>query len=288
MKNKKAQLAHILVILVSMAIIFVVLLKFYGAIIALIRGIGEDYFFCLLKKVISAYTKVPIIGVSTWGAFCPPVIKTITLTAKGDDLIPIQVPLSKREISNLDKWYKDKGINFGDKEWQDTTEGIDWLLKYRLDQAVTQGMKRCWGRNGQGRLPLGSEWADKDGFYKTIAKQEIFYCDLCAVYQFRDKVKRINVQDRPLDEYLKRHPIGSISTWEYLKDDQYTDLKTRKYSANRDLAIVYIRSNPNNLHLLAWEVLRILPGIGKEDVPDPYDAVILPSFEKFETLGCTT
>ena len=277
-KNKKG-FAMVLVTVIVLAVIFVVLLRFYAAILALLKALGEEYFGCLLRKVISAHTKVWPIGVQVWGAFCPPLVKTITLGEKGENLIPIDVSITKRELKNLEEWYP--GRDFEDTEI---------YRQYRLDEAIAKGMKRCWGRDGQGKLPLGPEWNDK---FKEVLKSEIFYCDLCAVYKFDSDVQEFFFgEELILDEFLKRNPISGIkseSYWEYLKDEDYnTDFKEIKYSTDNDLAIVYIRTNPSNLHQAVRQVLRILPVYSKKDIPTPYDSIILTPFEDFEKLGCRT
>lgn len=279
--NKKGILATTLVTVIVFAVIFVVVLRFYSAILAIIKALGEDYFWCLLKKVISAYTKIWPVGVQVWGAFCPPVVKTITLLDEGENTIPIDVSLTKRELENLKKWYP--GEDF---------EKEGWYRKYRLDQAIAKEMKRCWGRNGEGELPLGPEWGDK---FKDKLDPSIFYCDLCIVYKFDKRVQeKFFGKELELNEFLHRNPIrpgSSLSYWEYLKDKDYSSdlFKTMKYSTDKDLAIIYIRKNPNKL----IEVLRDvfvdpLPLYGEEDHPIPTDFVVLRPFEEFETLGCRT
>lgn len=280
MRNKKGIVAGTLVIVIVLAVIFVVVLRFYSAILALIKALGEEYFWCLLRKVISAYTKVWPVGAQVWGTFCPPVIKTITLDTEGENMIPIDVSLTKKEIKNLKEWYSDKGYDF---------ESRDWYLRYRLDQAIANGMKRCWGRNGEGELPLGPEW--NDWFWST--KEYIFYCDLCQVYKFDGDIQQIFKEELSLNEFLKRNPVrpgSSESTWEYLKDDAVdTDLKDIKYRTDKDYAIVYVRGNVNNFNEILRDVfVDFLPGIGEKDHPIPIDAIHLTPFEDFDKLKCKT
>ena len=273
MKNKKSQLASVIVTVVVLAIIFVVVLRFYASILALIKAIGEDYFWCLMKKVISAYTKLPA-GIEVWGSFCPPVIKTIKLEQKGENSIPIDIPISKTELKNLQKWYP--GEDF---------QKTDFYLKYRLDKAIAEGMRKCWGRNGEGKLPIGKEWNSR---FWGSPKEPIFYCDLCAIYKFDSNVQEEFNKKSPLSlkEFLKRNPVrpgSSESFWEYLqdKDGVITDFKDIIYSTNADLAIVYVRGNKNNFVEFWRDVLDIAPWYGEENHPIPIDMVDIISYEKY-------
>jgi len=278
MKNKKAVMAGTLVIVIAIALIFVLMIRFYSAILALMRGLGEGYFWCLLQKVIAAYTEVPVVGITVWSAFCPPVINTITLDKEEGNMINIDKPFSRTEIKNLEKGYPGEPI-----------EDRDWMLKYRLDQTVSNGMKRCWGRNGIGELPLGPKWNKE--FWKS--KEYIFYCDLCAITKFDTNVQNKINEERKLNEFLKKNPVrpgSSESVWEYLKDKDgiVSDLKDIRYSTDSNLATVYVRGNRNNRNEMIRDVIDILPGYEEKDHPIPVDAVILIPYAEFEKLKCRT
>lgn len=283
-KNKKGILAGTFVTVIALAIIFVVMLRFYGAILAIIKAVGEDYFACLLRKVISAYTKVPGLGITTWSAFCKPAVKTIIMLGEGEKTIPIDVTLTKRELKNLEEWYA-----------RENFEG-DWYLEYRSNQAIAGEMKRCWGRNGQGELPLGSEWGKK---LAEIGGGKVRYCDLCAVIKFDKEVQDKLDGQIDISEFLKKNPIrlgSSLSYWEYLKDqDVVTDSKNSgdlgsiTYRTNQDLAIVYVKTNREGFSEVLKDVtIDWFPGVSDEDRPMPYDAVILRSIQEFREMNCRT
>jgi hypothetical protein len=280
MKNKKAIMASTLVTVIALAIVFYVILNLYSGIIAILRGFGEDYFWCLLKKIISAYTKTPIGGVVVWGAFCPPIVNTITLTTKGDNLIPIDTAFTKRDINNLEKWYP--GENIKDR---------DWRLRYKLDESIAQGVKTCWGRNGEGKLPLGPQWNDE--FLKVA--DTIFYCDLCTVYKSNDDIKDIFDKQNglSLNEFLQRNPKSpgsSESLFEHLTDKDFESSFHLNYIyyTNKDIAIVYVRRNINNFNEFLRDLRDILPGFNEKDHPTPIDQVIIIPFDQYETLNCKT
>ena len=137
LKNKKAILAGTLVTVIAAVIILYVLLKMSGAILALINGLGEGYFLCLFKKIMSH-----LLG-GLISPFCLPVIKTLSLNTAGDNIVTIEPSLSKAEITNIQKWY-----NTGTA----STDSKDWRLRYKLDKEIANGMKRCKGRNGNYEL----------------------------------------------------------------------------------------------------------------------------------------
>lgn len=287
MRNKKAILASTFVGIIAFAIVFFVTIKFYSAILALMKGLGEGYFWCLLKKTMSAYTKVPILGTEVWGSFCAPVVATITLTGKGEGLIPIDVPFSKKELKNLREWYPGEDYNNNEN-----LNDIEKRLQYRLDQAIANQMKRCWGRNGLGELPLGPEWEEE---MLKIPDKTIFYCDPCALVKFdREVQERFNKNGEiSLNEFLKKNPVRSGSSenfWDYLKDEDFdTDFKEITYSTEKDLAVVYVRQNPNKVVETLMDVfVDWLPGYGEEKHPKPLDTIILTKFDGFEGLGCRT
>ena len=280
--NKKGILAGTLVTVVVLAIVFVVLLRFNGAIIAILRGLGEDYLGCLSIKVMSAYTKTPILGTVVWGAFCKPVVKTVTMLDGGETTLSINSPLRKKELENVKEWYKGKNYDF---------EKENIYLKYRLDQTIANEMKRCWGRNGQGKLPLGQEW--NKWFFDT--DEGILYCDLCAVISFDEQVQdKFNPEGRmSIKEYLQKNPVRWGSTenlWVHLKDEDFSsDFRDIGYSTEEDLEVVYTRSNVNKFNEMFRDTFADpFWFYGEEDHPVPMDAVLLVTRDQFLGMKCNT
>ncbi|MBI2138814.1 hypothetical protein HYU13_04445, partial [Candidatus Woesearchaeota archaeon] len=305
---------EVMVSLLLMLVVFVVLLRFWGTIIFIMRGLGEDYFFCLFKKIISAYTKVPLAGIQVWGAFCPPIITTVAMQGFGDRIVALKSPIADRHIDQLAKGYLGATILTSDGKTQlsnqkDTIEQSlkttikgeqagftektasgpspnNFVLRYRLDEAVARAMKKCWGRNGEGALPLGEQW--RDGYFNNPFTP-IFYCDLCEVIKFQPDVKSYFAgQKLVMNEFLQRNPVDRTtykSYWEYLKDDSSPSdfFRTWHYSVDEDLAIIYVRANPHKVREIIEGITQPVLEFFDANPMVPYDdiaVVPLSSYQK--------
>lgn len=274
-KNKKAVAVGTVVTLGLTLVAIVMLFLIFKPIMELIHTIGEDYFRCFLTKFIAAFGTL---GFGS-GGFCEPIVKTISIDKIGDDYITLNKELTKNEKEHVKKWY----TNYD-------TDDKNWLYNYRMNQAITEGLKYCWGRNGRGRLPLGRRWGE--GLKDKILKGTFFYCDDCMIYMLEPEVIDVfkGKEDIKLNEFLKKHPVrtgSSVTMWEDLKPiKEGSDLIDIKYSPKEDLHIMFVRANPNELKKWLVIALTPLPGISYEDVPRPIDVVMVIRATEYDSLKC--
>lgn len=274
-KNKKAVAVGTVVTLGLTLVAIVMLFLIFKPIMELIHAIGEDYFKCFLTKFIAAFGTL---GFGS-GGFCEPIVKTISMDKTGDNYITLNQKLTEDEKEHIKKWY----TNYD-------PDNKNWLYTYRMDQAVAEGLKYCWGRNGRGRLPLGKRWGE--GIKENILQGTFVYCDDCMIYMLEPEVIKTfgGKESRIIDDYLKKHPVrtgSSITMWEDLKPKKdASDLIDRKYPTKEDIHIIYVRANPSVLKGMAFKALTILPGIGAEDVPKPVDTVIAIPAGEYSTVKC--
>lgn len=318
-ENKKGMSEGIIVTVIMMAVIMIIALRFYSSAFALMRGIGEDYFFCLAKKVVSAYTKIPIAGITVWGASCTPIFHTLSLVGDSDDpsVVDLNDPFAKADIKNIAKWYnepRDSLEDQNDRMKKDKFDGpggiaeyltnkdpllgkngrVPFLVEYRFEEAIAKAMKRCWGRNGQGDLPIGKQWHDAGIFDELTGASTVIYCDLCEVIQFRDDVATLFAGGSTMDAFLKNNPTSRVSTesfWEYIKDDSLVsdfftsypyDIEKKSSTdklKNNDLAVVYKRFNKQQLSQLSAEIARRFSGSPPEEI---FDVVQLMPLDQYQ------
>ncbi|MDA1197320.1 MAG: hypothetical protein O2779_05150 [Nanoarchaeota archaeon] len=324
--NKKGITSSIMVIVIMMAVILVLTLRFYSTLFHIISGVGEDYFFCLVKKVISSYSKTPIVGLTLYGAFCPPVIQTLGFSGNDEGVLGISDPFARKQVLDIVKWYGADPAFKGklspselneqneliDKHKLDSSSEITqyvtdnakkgiplgknskvpFLLEYRFEEVIAKSMKRCWGRNGEGGLPIGDDWIKGD-FFSNIKVGEIFYCDLCEIVKFDNGVADLfQGGGKSMNSFLKNNPINRLSTksyWEFIKDDSDSDLfkgysydiiaKNKDAGNNNDLAIVYVKRKNSIGAAVAQRVSEI---VYRESAKPTYDGVELMSLAQFQ------
>ena len=306
--NKKAVTQGIIVTVIMMAIVLVVSLNFYNTMFHMMRGLFEDYFFCLMKKVMSAYSEIPGLGITVWGASCNSMYHFLTFGSSDKaNAVDLTDPFTQKELKNIAKWYdlsldslKDEnerlGANKAIEMMQNNGEKPTFLLQYRFEEAIAAAMKRCWGRNGEGDLPLGPKWRTEDGLKNLWDTKPVVYCDPCAIIQFEDEVARrfaTRIKPASMNTFLKNNPstkTSSISYWEYIKDESlqsdlfgnypYTIREKGVGLDNNDLAVVYVRGN---VHQLAKLYSKLPAVIGASDEPVAYDLIRLIPLDMLET-----
>tara|TARA_Y100000310_G_scaffold337837_1_gene425936 strand:+ start:1207 stop:2253 length:1047 start_codon:yes stop_codon:yes gene_type:complete len=318
-ENKKGMSEGIIVTVIMMAVVMIIALRFYSSAFALMRGIGEDYFFCLSKKVISAYTKIPIAGITVWGASCTPIFHTLSLVGDSDDpsIVDLNEPFARKDYENIATWYELskadlKGQNdFMKRDKFDGSGGITdylknkdhllgknkrvpFLVEYRFEEAIAKAMKRCWGRNGQGDLPIGKQWHDAGIFKDLTGDSTVIYCDLCEVIQFKDDVATLFAGGSTMDSFLKNNPTSRVSResfWEYIRDgslesDFFTSypytIKTKPAAdklENNDLAVVYKRFNQQQLGIFSKALAARFSDSPPEEIFDVVQLMPLDDYQ---------
>lgn len=280
MTNKKSMVSLVMLIVVLALVVLLVYLGLAQSIIGLFKAIFSGVFPCALKKFIASYASF---GLGS-GGYCNPVVQTITIDKTGEKLVPIDVSLTEDEKKNVRKWYKDIEHDFEDS---------NWYRAYRMNQILAEGIKKCWIRNGHGTFPQGRRFSFKP---KELVRG-ILYCDSCEIdYLDKDVVEFFKGKERTLDEtlseYLKRHPVNSRSStslWEFAKPKNVkTDLRNIEYQTDDHINIVYVRYNPHIVSGYVMQVLRVLPGITKEHLPEVTDDVIIIPLSEYGSLGCPT
>ena len=298
--NKKGVAPGIVVTVIMMAVVLILSLNFYNMMFHMMRGLLEDYFWCLMKKTLSAYSEIPILGITVWGASCKSMFHFLTFDSNAEgNAVDLTKPFTDRELKNIADWYeksleelrdendrlkKNKAIEMIRKEG----EKAPFLIQYRFEEAVANAMKRCWGRNGEGDLPLGPTWHTDQTYKDLWDHSDVIYCDTCAIIQFEDEVARIfKTEEATMDTFLKNNPSSKsskISYWEYLKDESLpSDLfASYKYAVstkspsnsldNNDLAVVYMRGN---IHQLRKMFSKFASLFTNSEEPVAYDLVRL-------------
>ncbi|MBI2139483.1 hypothetical protein HYU14_01055 [Candidatus Woesearchaeota archaeon] len=286
--SKKAQMHGLLITVIVIVIVSFIVFGLAKSLVLTYNSIGEGYFPCLFRKIVSAYTKTPLLHTQTWSSFCPPVIRRVELewkdgTKRSSDTAYLNIELPKGKVDGkLDKWYKGaKECSSVDSWYQDKNNLC--LRKYHLQEEVAQAMKRCWGRNGEGRLPLGKEWRERKLSNLWYIAAPIFYCDLCYIISFDEGTKQSFPQKVNMDDFLQRNPISSISFtsyWEFLKDDSTPSdfFKSWDFSTQEKLAVVYIRANPTQLSNLIIKPFKSAANLPKDE---PYDDILLTTLEEY-------
>lgn len=264
-KNKGFMTADILVYLIMGLVVFIIVLKFGGAILHLVKGSGED-FGCVLSSIINAYTK--IYGSSIFKLNCP--VKTIKITDA--DLNKL---LIKDEIKYLNtELIETQKTTF--ENMKDEKERELALKKYNLNKIIANEMKSCWNKLGRGEMPLFSQpqfWISLNTKYEnknTISGAEKILnwahiyvqdaptvCVICSTIVADSGLNpKLIGSEINLDSWLTKNPVigvlsfkfTSISYYEFLLDDVFAHTifrPTYLYSLNSDepLAVVFTRTN---------------------------------------------
>lgn len=268
MRSKKA-VSAIMVGIIALLVVFVLLLNVQSAMIALIRGSGEDMS-CVWSAVMNAHSG----GLLTLGSKgaklkCP--MRSVYITEDAGEVNPETLvvnlnrgqTVARAKIEEFTGKFGDRIAgpnNNGDIQYPYGTGEEDVKL-WLMDKTIADQMKSCWKKLGQGQLPLFSQditgielTSFDEGILKSLNFPKLetnipIGCVICSRIKFDESVTTEfgGGKITSIDAWLKTNPISKTdmtSYYEYLQDDYSSDFfaQSFQYSVDEPQAVVFARA----------------------------------------------
>ncbi|MFC1696731.1 hypothetical protein ACFL1H_00205 [Nanoarchaeota archaeon] len=265
-----------------LAVVALILLPIAYYFVSTFGDISDDEL-CRASAIASAALKLGT-GVETIYVDCATHYRDVKL---GD----INMPLASAEVDKFEKVFG-KSTAPKDKE----------LYEYRLNQLVSEELRKCWYNLGEGNLNLFGEWYNPEEktdsgwlgtltHWKNYIKVNVFSkadkdipltCVICARMKFGEEVKdKFTTDEISLTTWMKIHslPNKAISYYDYTIDELHDPMAftpNYKYKLDEPYAVVFARYADPWLKKRARDFFQLVFGVqDKTSKQEAYDLLML-------------